>query len=366
LNKQLQEMLTIVIPTKNRSDFFLRLLPYYRDQSFSHKIMIADSSTPESVAQTKRVIDSAGSNLKIEHRLYDAEISYVDKISDALTRVQTPFSLLGADDDFFVPSGLDSAARFLSEHSDYAVAHGEAFTFEVKDGAVFGAIEKVNRYDQRTIDQSTAIERLAKHFSLYTTTYYSVHRTDRLRGNLQKRLKSDTDLAFGELMAGAFSLIQGKAKKLDALFMVRQGFVPKEYEKLFDVLDWIATPGWGEQYERFRDCLVEELYNLEGVEGAEAREIIKSAFSDYLSSALKPRRPSALAESKVKEAMRAVPGARQVWRGLRSLHPKVNSEINLPALLRPSSIYHAEFMPIYRAITAPAEDLKVALSERAG
>jgi hypothetical protein len=276
--------------------------------------------------------------------------------------VKTPFTALGADDDFFIPAGLDRAVQFLAEHSDYSVAHGDAVAFELESGAVFGQVERVNRYDQRTNDRATAKERLAEHFSDYPTTYYSVHRTEQLRQNFAKSVATRTDLAFGELLLCGLSLIQGKAKKLDGLYMARQNFAAKEYEVL-DVFDWIATSGWGEQYERFRDCLARELNEVEGLEVNEARRIIKEIFVDYLLAVMKPPpKAAAVPENNLRAVIKSIPGARPAVRALRSLDRSRRSAINLPALLDQSSPYHAEFMPVYCAITSPPEELSTLCS----
>jgi len=352
------EMLTIVIPTRNRSDFFLRLLPYYRDQGLKHRLIVADSSNPEFLSKTRRVFAGLGKDLNIDHRQYDEDVSYINKISDAQMFVDTPFSALGADDDFFVPCGLAKAVQFLKEHPHYSVAHGEAISLELRGGGVFGEIERVNRYDQRTIDGPEPAARLADHFSNYSTTYYSVHRTNDLCENLQKRVASKTDLAFGELLASALSMIQGKAKKLDGLFMVRQGFVAKEYE-FTDAFDWVATPGWGEQYERFRDCLAQELNEQAGLEINEGRKVIKEVFVQYLTAVLKPPpATNATQGGTFRSAISAIPGVRPAVRALRSLDRSRRTDISLPALLNPSSPYHGDFMPIYTAITEPPEALR--------
>ncbi len=355
VNNPLRDMLTVVIPTRNRPHFFARLLAYYRDRCFESRIVFADSSDPEFITKTRQAVSAFG-GLNIDHRLYNPDASYASKISDTLGIVDTPFTALGADDDFLIPSGVSRAVQFLQEHSDYALAHGDALAFELESGAVFGPVEKVNRYEQRTIDQSTAIERLTNHFSDYSTTYYSVHRTEELRQNFLKRIESETDLYFGELLPSALSLIQGKAKKLDGLYIARQGFVVKDYEVL-DVFDWIASPGWGEQYGRFRDCLAKELNERETLEIREARKLIKEVFVHYLSGVLKPSQTGTAARSALRPALRAIPGVRPVVQALRSLDPSRRNEINLPALLSSSSPYHADFMPIYRAITEPSEEL---------
>jgi len=358
-------MLTIVIPTRNRPHFLPRLLSYYREQSFAPTIVFADSSDSDSVDKNKEVIAGIGSTLKIEHRIYDPEESYVSKITDSLATIRTPFTALGADDDFFVPKGLERAVQFLMEQSDYVLAHGEAVAFELESGAVFGQITKVNPYNQRSIDEPTSTARLHDHFANYSTTYYSVHRTEQLYENFVKRIKTKTDLAFGELVPTGLSVIQGKVRKLDGLYMARQDFAAKEYE-VMDVLDWIATPGWGEQYERFRDCLAAELHQRDQIELHEGRNLIKEVFARYLSTELMPVQNQRAPSDRLRRSLRTIPGARQVWRRLRPLNPKVNREINLPALLRSSSIYHAEFMPIYRAITTPPKDLRGALGGLSG
>jgi glycosyltransferase domain-containing protein len=348
----LGERLTIVVPTRNRPHFFPRLLSYYRGQRFSPKIIFADSSDAEFLEKTKQVICEY-TDLNLVHRLYDPEVSYVSKISDTLEFIETPYTALGADDDFFVPSGMSRALEYLEANADYTLAHGDAVAFEVEGGGVFGQIERVNRYDQRTIDQSTAVERLRDHFSNYSTTYYSVHRSDQLRGNFLKRVASKTDLAFGELLPSGLSLIQGKAKKLDGLFMARQNFAAKEYE-FTDTFDWIVTRGWGEQYESFRDCLARELVELAGLEMKEARRVIKEVFVQYLTPVLAPPTVNKVAPpSGLRSALSAIPGARPAVQAFRSLDQSRRTEVNLTAMLNSSSAYHSDFMPIYKAITEP-------------
>jgi hypothetical protein len=198
---------------------------------------------------------------------------------------------------------------------------------------------------------------LRDHFSDYSTTYYSVHRTGQLRQNFLKRVASRTDLAFGELLPSGLSLIQGKAKKLDGLYMARQNFAAKEYE-FTDAFDWVATPGWAEQYERFRDCLAQELNEQAGLEVSDGRKVIKEVFVRYLIAVLTPQPVTNVTRSSTfRSAISAIPGARPAARALRSLDPGRRADINLPALLNPSSPYHGDFMPIYTAITEPPEAL---------
>lgn len=351
----MNRLLTIVIPTRNRADFLARLLGYYRDQRFSHKLIIADSSDAEQRSRSKDVVEVAAKDLNVDYQQYDPETEFTAKLSQAVALVSTPYMAVGADDDFFVLATVDRALTFLASQPDYAVVHGDSAIFITRSGLAHGPLEQVHRYDQRTIDDSGGLARLTGHLNHYSTTFYSIHRTEQFRSCYQTMISIAADLYFSELLHSCLTLIQGKAKKLDGLYLVRQGFVAKEYEVL-DVFDWIARPGWGEQYERFRDCLAEELSQQDGIEIDQARKVIKEIFSHYLSTFLKSSGTRVVVPNSLRQVMRSIPVARPIWHALRSLNPEAKSEINLPALLRPSSPYHAEFMPIYRAITKPGDD----------
>jgi hypothetical protein len=145
--------------------------------------------------------------------------------------------------------------------------------------------------------------------------------------------------------------------------MLRQGDTAKEYNDTFDPFDWITTSRWAEQYESFRECLAETLAQQDSIELAEARAVIKQAFWSYLVKHLGLRwqsnygHLSAVAQSGWKQAARGIPGARRVRDALRSLKKQEGNVISVQGLLSPSSPFHDDFMPVYRALTTqPALD----------
>jgi len=125
------------------------------------------------------------------------------------------------------------------------------------------------------------------------------------------------------------------------------------------VFDWITSPNWLPSYQVFRDCLAKELVQQDEISVDEAREVVKQAFWSYLAKGLTKKwhnQYGHVTRNRLRQTARAIPGARRVWRLLRSLQSRGYDEISLPALLHPSSPYHADFMPIYRAATImPAE-----------
>ena len=353
-------MLSLVIPTYNRPHFLGRLLRYYQELNFPHAIVVADSSDSDHLSKNRRGVDSLGTNLNIEYRSYETDIEFAEKLSDSLQYVSTPYIALSADDDFFIPSTLSRGVQFLQGHPDYALAHGDAATFRLKSSIVYGQIKQVHRYNQRTIDHASGAQRLLDHFTHYSTTWYSVQRTEQLCENYRKTVEFGIDPYFTELLPSGLALIQGKAKKLDGLYMVRQSNSTKEYA-VPSYFDWVASPAWPSKYERFRDRLGEALARQDGVGLEEARDVVEEAFSNYR-AALSNRIPN---NSRLRKRLRqlagTIPGARRAWRALRSLNAGGQDGISLTALMRQSSPYHADFMPIYWAITAPPTGLDAAL-----
>lgn len=353
-------MLTVLVPTKNRSSFLGRLCSYYRDLDFQHQLFVVDSSEPEQASANRRALDLLGAGFNVEYKLYDNEIGFLEKVNAALSCVKTPYAALGADDDFFIPAGLTRAVEFLEANTDYSLAHGDAMTFSLNASEAWGKLENVWRYAQRTVDQGSGVERLVNHFVNYSTTWYSVHRTEQLRENLLAAQTQVVDLLFVEMLPSGLSLIQGKAKKLNGLYMVRQSDTAKEYNT-FDPFDWITSAKWAAQYESFRDCLAAALIEQDKIELEEARAVIKQAFWSYIGKHLGLRWQSnyghleASARSSWRQLAGGIPGARRLRATLRRLKKQEGNEISLAELLNSSSPFHDDFLPIYRALTRRLE-----------
>lgn len=365
------QLLTIVVPTRNRPSFLLRLLTYYHSLHLDCTLLIADSSERDDLNKTRRIVNLLGSNLKVVYRSYDSDIDIYEKILDSLESVATPYTGFGADDDFFIPSTLEQGVQFLEKHHDYSVVHGYSALVTLKSGAVYGQIDTVSEDLQRTIEHPRGAERLLDFFSRYTATWYSVQRTEQLQENCRKTAALGADKYFGELLPSCLSLIQGKAKKLGDLYMVRHIHSQRTavMEGPRDIFDWVTNPSWPGQYEHFRNYLAEALAQEDSIGLEEAQTKVKQAFWVYLADGLSINSPARYLESReppmrerVRQKLQHVPGLRFTWRAIKSAIPAIKSaiprprlrdEISLPALLSAASPYYADFQPVYRAITVP-------------
>jgi len=273
--------------------------------------------------------------------------------------ISTPYVAYLGDDDFLVPHGLNQAIECLENNSEYHSANGLSMIFNLDSSGPYGDLVGIGRYNGlRSIDGKSGAERLLAHLSNYSVVLFSVHRRITWLAMWRHEMPLE-DLIFAtELLPGSLSAIHGRAKTLDCLYLVRQEH-PAQFRHS-DLLDWITGSNWPSSYQAFRNSLAEELVRQDGISLEEAYDVVKQAFWSYLANGLTNRRPGPYGQngtgigSGLRQFARSIPGVRRLWRRVRSLR---QNECDLSSLLRPSSPYHTDFMPIYRAITTfPAEN----------
>ena len=284
MNKSPNKALTIIIPTRNRPKFLERLLTYYALEKLEYLLIVADSSNADFLDQDKKICARFKNQLQIVLHAFSPDIPFVEKIVTVLSSIRTPYTVIVADDDFTIPAAMAESVDFLHTHRDYSVAHGSSYNFGVKSENSHSQIDKLEPYSQREILEATAIERLINHLSDYSTTFYSIHRTEQIRQNFNVMASLSLDANFSELLPSCLSIIQGKIKKLDCLYMLRQGWIPKS-EKSYtapDFFDWVVDENWSVQYSQFIHILASALTEVEEIAENDTAERVKQAMSVYL------------------------------------------------------------------------------------
>ena len=347
-------MITIIIPTMNRSDFLIRLLNYYTKVGYAHWICIGDSSEGDHLERTREAIVGLKGRLKVVYRECPG-LSEYECTSQLIQAVSTPYLAWVADDDFILPPALDECVRFLGDNRHYSVALGRAVVLSLKTSGPYGDVQSIGPYGLRSIEAETARERLINHLSHYSNPNFGVHRTNEFIAAYHK-VVSLSDKSFTELLPNCMSCLQGNVKRLDNLYLVRQGH-DRRY-LLPDAYDWITGPNWHTSYQIFSNCLAEELVKQDGITHEEAHAVVKQAFWAYLKNGLYrkyqqryegKRDPGAW--SYLKKIGKHFPIASNY---LRRLRPHSDGR-SLSDLLNPKSPYHNDFMPVYRAVTAIAK-----------
>jgi len=202
------------------------------------------------------------------------------------------------------------------------------------------------------IEAESASQRLDDHLNHYSVTLFSVHRIESWRA-MYRNVHLLKDKSFGsELLPCCKSIILGRSKELDCLYVVRQGHTQRYL--LPDMYDWITSPEWHSSYLVFRDSLAEALVLQDNISIEKAQKVVKQAFRSYLAMCSSQQLGSWRGSRKHwRQIAGAIPGVRRIWQLLHFLRPKHHSEFSLWALLRQSSPYHTDFMPVHKALTTP-------------
>lgn len=373
MTRLLSDQLTVLIPTYNRYPRLRRLLRYVRSVDLPYRVTVLDSSSDSMDLGELR---EGLSDSRISHVRYEPSISPVAKLADGLRRVATPYVVVWADDDFLVPAALGEGVRFLEGHRDYSVVHGQAGLFRVASNRDSAAMQWVAPYRQPSLTQETASERLRDHLRHYSVIAYSIHRTESMKKNMECCRTYGFGYTWGELAGGSLSVIQGKVKQLNDLYMLRETHPGmdswREPSQPFDVFDWVTDPMFPITYDAFRRCLAAELARQDGISVGRAEAVVKEAFWSYVATVLTVKwqaqygRRQSQARDRLREAAARLPALRQGGRRLQALLQRYREPLSLPALLHPSSPYHADFMPIYQMVTKEVEagwDQERAVSE---
>ncbi len=319
----MKELLTIIIPTyATRNRFLNRLLNYMTSIKFDYYIIIADSSQPENLQKNIHLVKNLSSQLDIDHDIYDKEIGGYQKTALAAQKVNTPYAVFAADDDFPIPNALNKAVYFLEKNQDYSTVQGVGTLFGIESGLYYGKIKSINCEHLKTIEHDSPSQRLLEHLKNYSPTWYSVHRTSDLKDNLKRNSELNLEFRFGELFPSCLSIIQGKCKKIPSLYMVRQVHSERStnFHPTYQLHDWIADNNWSLHYSRFRQYIAEELAKYENITIESAMNTVKQAVFHYIITA-------------------------------STTHSMFTDElISINKLLHPSHPFYTDFLPVHRAI----------------
>ena len=358
--------IAIIITTKEQPQFLTRQLAYLAKAGSNHSIFISDLGDAKHLKTTLESLDQFKDQLKINHIQLPGVNEYkaIEEISE---RIDEPYVALASDDSFLIPGTLEDCASFLDAHPDYNSAYGVAISFVIGLDQAFGEIVQTRHCPQRPVESVNGRMRLLELLSSYWPARLGVQRTHNFREAATLSAKP-TDTDFRELISSCIPIIRGKSKQIDRLYSMRQAHV--SYYSPPYALDWVTDPKWLESYSIFDRRLKEGLIRQDKVDIDEAEEVVKEGFRSYMTQRMAKGRIGPVRSVPPapirpwRRAGGAVPGIRRTWQlgrklgqAILSVNPPGPDKLSLSALLRPSSAYHADFMPVYLAITTPVDVL---------
>lgn len=280
------KLLTLFIPTRNRPAHLRRLVSYLAYQRCPHPLIVADSSDDAPAGEVRSVIADFRDTLNLDFSQHRSDLPPLEKLNLALDRVQSPLCAMLADDDFYLPGALVSAADFLTTNPDYSAVLGHSLGFVQSESGI-GAKKRIqwSDYPQRSIEQPEIAGRLMENFEGYTTNWYSVQRTAEQRAIMNRALVFQDDVYLLELFVSACLVAQGRVKRLNSLFLLREGTVKKEYVRT-SVYAAITSVWHSAQHQLFVEQLAAFLTETGGIPMPTARELAEEALLRYAGSQL--------------------------------------------------------------------------------
>ena len=358
-------MLGIIIPTLNRSDYVVRQLYYYASVNCPYTIYLGDSSNAHHLEAVLSAIERLKNRIKIVHTVIAPGIAAHAVCKELADVVQEKYIAYIGDDDFLVPNSIGKCIEFLEANPEYVSAQGKGAIFSLY-GRAYGEIKGMGPYHLKGCEIEIPNQRLSNFLNSYWVLEFSVNRTEYYRQMCDCRDTQSAGFisngAITEILIGCLSLIRGKSKSLNCLYLLRQGGDHRNTPIHQSFIDQIIHPDWTPSLQIFRDKVIEALVQKEDITKEAASEIVKHAISSYFLNALNKKQQGQNSFKKeiivFLQKIKKIPGAKALYNQVRRKIPVFQNDISLVKLLSPASPYNDEFLPLFRTITSSEKVLE--------
>ena len=246
-NLNLLKKLTVILLTNNsRDEFIFRALNNYEKEYglIKLKIIISDSGDKKKFKILRNKIKNKKYNIKI-HCLNNlpknnsinlvrdgwgkTKYEYRHRLNKSLKLVNTKYTVIAADDDFYLPNYFIKSIKFLDKHKDFGSVYGHILIFILKNFSAYGKIKKFYiskddnppnpwQEDDNFIDR---LKNLGKNpWSWFN--WYAIQRTKILKYTVKEAIKYEIDgYLFEKFLTFCHSVLY-KAKKINMIYAARQ------------------------------------------------------------------------------------------------------------------------------------------------
>jgi glycosyltransferase domain-containing protein len=256
--------LTLILVLKDRKEFTTRWLEYYSLFQSHINVIIADGS--ENRFFTVAEIQQLPSNIRYFYDGPDTDIqAMIQKIQKSISMVESDFTILASNDDFYLLSGLAEAVEFLTENDEWQASAGVVRDFSILNfpkpsddtyGKVrFGDV----LYKSSSIGEASSIERVGQFLSTNESFWHAVYRTRTLHWIYSEAVKMQIkDLVIYELFINLKSAQIGKLhRNRESLFMLHQVHSQMEAYKLKNLE--ARDQKWKEELNSLLECLFQSI-----------------------------------------------------------------------------------------------------------
>lgn len=336
-------MISLLIPTIERSDFIIKYLKFLKKTNFSGQVLIGDSSNSEHFERTKQFVNDFVCDFEVKQ--YSHPNLYPHQcIQRMIADVTEDYCMYICDDDLLVVETLVKCIEFLDNNSDYSGVGGVAILAKIDEND-YSKVISTSYYQTKEVLEESARERLNNLMRGYTVVAYSLARTEQFKERWPTNEENYDKGLGGELLPCAVLASQGKVKMLDEIFVVRQ--IHERRIILPNIFDTILQPKWAASVSFAIEYVAGIISRVDSIPFEEAKKSAKNSWRYYLESAFsKPH----------SEKFGTTHLIRRIWgKSMRILSGtgifQYSKDLSLPSLLNPSSKYHKGFISAYETIT---------------
>lgn len=253
--------LTVIILSYNRHAYLKRLLEYLAPSGF--RIIIMDGShTPLDL----KVIHPLPTDYYYEHD----PSGYRDRLKKASSMVNSPYTMLMADDDLYSISAIHACLRELDTQEDLIACCGRVVNFKYnKTLKKIVGFDEFNNLSNHSVDQALAADRMVYHMKNYAPTLlYSVMRTGYWKKSMAPFFKKEfAILAAIEYQFEICASYLGKSKVIPELLWYRswEDVSIRGTDATFNLNNpmdlWWKNPDNSTEHSEFLHIMASELSN---------------------------------------------------------------------------------------------------------
>jgi glycosyltransferase domain-containing protein len=208
--------------------------------------------------------------------------NYNERIERALDMVETPYCIFSAEDDLVVIENVIKAAEFLDNNPSYAGCHGKYLHYIRAGNSI--KVERV-AYEAASIDGEEVSTRLMQLFSNYEAFFYAVFPTA-VQRKLFKQSNEGRHPLWPEIYHSTAAVIQGKIKRLDNIYSLRNTGVAPHVQPISDLTRWIAKDfdDFIDRYRQYCERVAEWTAGRDDlrIDAVALRHALDMAFAVYL------------------------------------------------------------------------------------
>ena len=224
------DKVTILIHTKNRPWFLLRLLNYYNETigSVGINVIILDGSDHERFSIISEELNRRKYSLRTRVLHHSQSSSFSYRMAAALPLISTPYVLLAADDDFYFFDWLKPAVDLLDRDSSYGIVYGHTLRFELECYEPCGKLVRFTfsrpNPPARWLEGHTPAERLIElgRSEWATMGWYALQRTEILSIIVNNAKEYHLDGYHFEKFLIFCQTALSKTRMLDYIYLARQ------------------------------------------------------------------------------------------------------------------------------------------------